>query len=116
MDWRKLKVGQVIWYVNTSPWDYDSPHPSQCLDLWKGTVTKIDPKADHPVMCTWRMVGGNANWVCPEYNWGVHHYLSGDKKQYENHNVFPTAEEAIEAYLAGPRNKLMTQAAKLKGK
>lgn len=117
MDWRKLKVGQTIWYVNTSPWDYDSPHPSSCLELWRGTVKKIDPDAARPVECYWDRVGGHANWVRPEWAWCRMISLPSHEVEnlYEAPNIFPTAEEAIEAYLAGPREKLMAQATKLKG-
>lgn len=66
MDWRKLKVGQVIWYVNKSGPDRLS---GPCLELWKGTVISIDPKCVHPVCCEWDRVGGQANWVRPEYGW-----------------------------------------------
>ena len=117
MDWRNLKVGQIIWYVNTSPSDYDSPHPSSCLELWKGTVTKIDPDSATPVECSWDRVGGHATWVRPEWSWSRMLSLPSHKvvNQYKAPHIFPTAEEAIEAYLSGPREKLMAQAAKLKG-
>ena len=118
MDWRHLHVGQTIWYVNTSGPDYDAPHPSRCLELWKGTVKTINPDADHPVDCTWDRVGGYANWVKPEWSWGTVCIPFPElhmEHQYENREIFSTAEEAIEAYLAGPREKLMAQAAKLKG-
>lgn len=118
MDYRSLKVGDTVWYVNTHAPDYDAPHSSRCLELWKGTVRFINLDGFHPVDCEWERVGGYANWVKPEWSWGTvcipfpELYM---EHQYENPKIFPTAEEAIEAYLAGPREKLLKQAAKLKG-
>ena len=117
MDWRKLKVGQTVWHVNTSPWDYDAPNPSSCLELWKGTVKTIHPNAEYPVDCSWERVGGYANWVKPEWGWCTVPRLFEDtvEAKYENPAIFPTPEEAIETYLEGPRSKLIEQAIKLKG-
>ncbi len=114
MDWRDLKEGQVIWYINTSGPDRLS---GPCLELWKGTVLTIEPTAVYPVCCKWDRVGGHANWVRPEYGWRTGLALPGIIREETrwNPNVFSTAEEAIEHYLKGPREKLMAQAAKLKG-
>ena len=112
MDWRKIKVGKVIWYVNKSGPDRLS---GPCLELWKGTVISIDPKCVHPVCCEWNRVGGHANWVRPEYGWHTGIFIPGIIKEQvtENPDVFPTAEKAIEHYLKGPREKLMEQAKQL---
>ena len=112
MDWRKLKVGQVIWYVNTTGPDRLS---GTWLELWKGTVLTIDPEATYPVCCKWDRVGGHANWVRPEFGWHTGLALPGIIREETiwNPNVFPTAEEAIEHYLQGPRKELMAQAKRL---
>lgn len=118
MDYRSLKVGDTVWYVNTHAPDYDAPHPSRCLELWKGTVKYINPDAVHPVDCEWERVGGHANWVKPEWHWGTICVPIPDiqfEYRYDNSEVFPTAEEAIEDYLEGPRTKLLKQAHYLKG-
>lgn len=118
MDYRSLKVGDTVWYVNTHAPDYDAPHPSRCLELWKGTVKAINPDTDRPVDCTWDRVGGYANWVKPEWGWGNIVLPIPDlhmEHRYDNPNVFPIAEEAIEAYLEEPRTKLLKQAHYLKG-
>ena len=118
MDYKNLKVGDTVWYVNTHAPDYDAPHPSRCLELWKGTVKYINPDAVHPVDCEWERVGGHANRVKPEWHWGTICVPIQDilfERRDDNPEVFATAEEAIEAYLEGPRTKLLKQAHYLKG-
>ena len=120
MDWRKLKVGDTLWYINTSHWDYDSPCGGYqaFYELWKGTVKSINPDDEHPVDCSWDRVGGNANWVKPEWHWGSMWVGTPNihvEHHYENPYVFNTPEEAIEQYLGKFRETLMAQADKLKG-
>ena len=106
MDWRNLKVGQVLWYVNTSPPDYDSPCPSDCLELWRGIVESIDPSCHNPVSCKWDRIGGYANWVAPEHGWYRARDIRGnDCSCHVNEQVYPTAKEAIEAYLLQGRQR-----------
>lgn len=101
MDWRKLKVGDVLWYVNTSPPDYDSTNPTPWLELWRGVVKSINPEEAYPVSCKWDRVDGYANWVAPEYSWmRLKDWKTGRVKMVNiNESVFRTAEEAIEDYI-----------------
>lgn len=113
MDWRKLKIGQVLWYVNTSRVDRLDTFPR--LELWRGVVKSIKPEAGNPVRCEWDRVGGYANWIAPEYCWHNSRFIDGRPDNvYENPHVFPTAEAAIEAYLQTKREKLMADAKALK--
>ena len=100
-DWRKLKVGDVLWHVNTSPPDYDSPNPTPWLELWRGVVVSINPEKSNPVRCKWDRVGGYANWVAPEYSWvRMKDWKTGRVTMKNiNESVFLTAEEAIEDYI-----------------
>lgn len=113
MDWRKLKIGQVLWYVNTSRADRLDMFPP--LELWRGVVKSIKPEAVNPVRCEWDRVSGYANWLAPEYHWCNSRFVDGTPANvYDNPRVFPTAEAAIEAYLQTKRDKLTADATALK--
>ena len=94
MDWRNLRVGEILWYI-----DLCGPFNDGALDLCWAKVEHIDHEARYPVTVSkWNKDGKYQNYLAPENLW-YQDFDNPSESQHINMSVYPRATDAIDAYV-----------------